>query len=150
MVPAQSLTCQWPWANDLIPRALVFPSSNDGVGLNNIQITRMLNAWIKRELIYVGTHDSWWAGLAAPRQILWDHLLFCFVPGPVHFNSQHSRSPKIEFHLAFPISFDISSLCMGFYFSANICYTPSPAMFMLLSVLYSAFYLCLWKFHFIP
>lgn len=40
-------------------------------------------------------------------------------------------------------------LCVGFYFSANFCYTPSPAMFRLLSLLHSAFYL-LPKFHFIP
>ena len=76
----------------------------------------MLNAWIKRELIYVWTHDFWWDGLVAPRQIFWDYSLFCFAPGPSRLNS-------LNFHISqdltltyLPISIDISSYVWAFSF----------------------------------
>ena len=149
-VPAQSLTCQCPWASDFIPWALVFPPSNDEVGLrqqtdhidteclNQKGINLCINAWFLVR----------WIGSSKTNTLRLFTVLLC----PRSFANKFS---------AFQVSQDLTLtylsslywyflLCVGFHFSANICYTPSPAVFMLLSLLHSAFYLFLLKFHFIP
>lgn len=134
----------------LHPMSPSFPSFSDEVGLrqqtdhvdteclNQKGINLRMNAWFLVR----------WIGSSKTNTLRLFTVLLCPRSFAIKFSAfQVSQDLTLTYFSSFYWYF---FLCVGFCFSANIYYTPSPAVFMLLSLLHSAFYLFLPKFHFIP